>query len=272
MKTYSVTNTLEQMRQMPESVRYEEVLAMATAAPVAVGVSWGLAKIFAKWLHVKYIIPMFFTSTTAGLALWYSVQTFSPQSAENQVTPASSNPKKAVPEMVMLNRENPLNSESLRSDTVKKKKKIIREERRIQTSDGTAPLPPLPELPPLPPIPPGSSAPESEVREEKTVVRRVKKTDQEAKEQAEKADSDPFIDAMLNHLEKSGILKNREKFTLSLTKTQLIVDDKVASEKYRDEVIELFHKTEQTKFGPGSSISINRDKKQWSISKSIESE
>lgn len=267
MKTYSVNDTLAHMRHIPESLKLEEVLVMASAAPVAVGVSWGLVKIFAKWLHVKYLIPMFFTSTTAGLAIWYSVQTFSPQAGESQINPNSIGPKKPASEMVMLNRENPLNSESLRSDTVKKKKKIIREERRIQHGDGSAPLPPLPELAPLPPVLPGGTAPESEVHEERRVVKRMKKEGKEEKE-----DKDAFIDAMIDHLEKAGLLKNREKFTLSLTKTQLMVDDKVAPSKYRDEVIELFHKNEQTKFGPGSSITINRDKKQWSISKSIESD
>lgn len=270
MKKYPIDETLAHIRQMPESLRLDEVLTMAAVAPVAIGTGLGVANLIAKFLHVKYLIPMFFTSTTAGLALWYGLQIASPATTNENSTSGLMPKENPDQKALIINRENPLNSESLRLDTTKKKKKIIREERRIMTREGKeadAPLPPLPELPALSPSAP--SQPEgSEVHEERRVIKRIKK----GKDGVEKEDKDAFTDALVDYLQKEGLLKNREKFTLSLTPQALVVDGNTASAKQLKGAVDLFEKKEKSKFGNGSNISITRDKEQWSVSKSIESD
>lgn len=267
MKEYSLDETLSHLREMPESVRLDDVLTMALAAPAAVSAGLGTATLFAKFLHVKYLIPMFFTITTAGLALWYGLQTasLSPASESKVGTPTG---KDILPNGLIMSKENPLNAESLRLDTTKRKKKVIREERRIRVEDGKeAPLPPLPELPALAPTP--ANQPEGTEVQEHRIVRKMKKG---GKNDAEHVENDAFTDALLDFLEKENLLKNREKFSLSFTPSQLTVDGVAATARQLKSALDIFEKTEKMKFGTGSSISISRDKNRWSVSKSIESD
>lgn len=267
MTEKSIDQTLLKIREIPESVEYEDVVKMVIAMPIAATTSFGFAKLFLKFLHFKFIIPMIFTTTSAGLAVWYAFQTFSPGS------PNDSNSLKARPEpkpvIVQMNKDLPMILASIPADT-QKKRQIKKQEVKIIRKGNPGDLVPtetLPPLPPLAPLPPGAKG-KQVIEKQERIIQHT--SEDESAEKGNDPMFDPFVSALLDYLIKEGLLKNRDNFTIDFSPSELEVNSVSASKEQLKKAIQIFEEKEGEKFGKGSEIEIRHKKGKWSISKSIE--
>lgn len=277
MRKYSIDQTLSTLREIPESVEYEDVVTLVAAVPVGAAAGYGFIKLVSHFLKLKFLAPMMITTSTASLAIWYAVHTMqpAPSAAEKKL------PEKPVSPMVEMKKDIPLGSATIFGDTVKKKM-VKKQEIKIVKGNKKGALPPLPPLPPLAPqatpdplAPQAPQAPMAPSHKEKRVIEREERIVQDGSgEGTAEADkdpmSDPFISALLDYLTKEGLLKNKDSFTIDLSTDALEVNSVQASKDQLKKAIQIFEEKEGEKFGKGSEIDIRYKKGKWSISKSIE--
>lgn len=263
MKEFSIDQTLAGIRELPDSLDYEEIAKMVVAVPVATATGFGIFKMTVKLLNIKYMIPIAFSTASASLAVWYAVQTFSPSPNGNS-TSVNPVPEKKTPVVIQMNKDVPLASATIMADTTRKK--VIKKEIQVVRKGQKGEMTPPPPLPPLPPLPPGSGKRQIIEREERVVVQ----GGEDEKEVGEKDPmNDPFISALVNYLTKEGLLKNKENFTIELTPTELEVNAVSANSEQLKKAIQLFEEKEKEKLGKGSEIEIRHKKGKWSVSKNI---
>ncbi len=274
MKRYSIDQTFQHLREMPEEVSFEKIAAFAATAPVAVGAGFALSKLIVQLFKIKYFIPMFFAGTTTlSIAVYLGIQTFTINPTAPSGNPvAGSNPSES---RIDLRKDQPFGGMTLLPDTAKKQRKITRtHEVRIIKKDGDTSMTELPELPPLPPLPPGpptfnGKAPRKEIRREERVI---ENGDISGDENAKKGcgEDDAFISAMVQYLSKQGLITNKEKFDLELKSNSLTVNGKDASQQNLKEVLKLFLKLEKKSLSSQSSIEMKKSTNTCTVTKSIE--
>jgi hypothetical protein len=261
MKEYSIDNTLSRIRELPESVGYEELARMVVAVPVAAAAGIGLSKLIIKFLNAKFLIPMFFTTTSASLAVWYAVQTFSPAPQTNEKE-MGQNPE---PVVIQMNKDLPMTMATIQADS-QRKKMVKKQEIRVVKKGSNGDKTELAPLPPLPPLPPGKKGEKMVQKEERVVIQDMED------EKGDKNDpmADPFISALVDYLVKEGLVKSKENFTVKLTPGELEVNSAPVSKEHLNRVIQIFEEKEGEKFGKGSVIDIKIKKNERSVSKTIE--
>ena len=274
MKRYSIDQTFQHLREMPEEVSFEEIAAFAVATPIAAGAGFALSKLIVQLFKIKYFIPMFFAGTTTlSIAVYLGIQTFTINPTTPSGNPvAGSNPSES---RIDLRKDQPFGGITLLPDTAKKQRKITRtHEVRIIKKDGDTSMTELPELPPLPPLPPGpptfnGKAPRKEIRREERVI---ENGDISGDENAKKGcgEDDAFISAMVQYLSKQGLITNKEKFDLELKSNSLTVNGKDASQQHLKEVLKLFLKLEKKSLSSQSSIEMKKSTNTCTVTKSIE--
>ena len=274
MKRYSIDQTFQHLREMPEEVSFEKIAAFAMATPIAAGAGFALSKLIVQLFKIKYFIPMFFAGTTTlSIAVYLGIQTFTINPTAPSGNPvAGSNPTES---RIDLRKDQPFGGMTLLPDTAKKQRKITRtHEVRIIKKDGDTSMTELPELPPLPPLPPGpptfnGKAPRKEIRREERVI---ENGDISGDENAKKGcgEDDPFISAMVQYLSKQGLITNKEKFDLELKSNSLTVNGKDASQQHLKEVLKLFLKLEKKSLSSQSSIEMKKSTNTCTVTKSIE--
>jgi hypothetical protein len=270
MKKYSLDNTINELREMPESLSFEEVAQMAVVSTVSVLSVYGVLKLTIKYLHLKIIIPIMFASSTAGLAIWYASHSFSPALPQNGKPEKPFSEKKSIP--IEMQKDSPLIQASI-GDSVKRKKMVKHIEIKTTQNSNTktnnnGELPPLPPLPPLP----GLSKKNSKTGQtnSSSTIKEERKVTIEGKTQESDRVEDPFVEALLEYLTKEGMVSNSEKFSLKMKQNQLEVNGKETSKIHLDKALQIFSEKEGQEFTKGSKIEISRKKGQWSISKTIE--
>jgi hypothetical protein len=274
MKRYSIDQTFQHLREMPEEVSFEKIAAFAVATPIAAGAGFGLSKLIVQLFNIKYFIPMFFAGTTTlSVAIYFGIQTFTINPTAPSGNPvAGSNPTES---RIDLRKDQPFGGMTLLPDTAKKQRKITRtHEVRIIKKDGDTSMTELPELPPLPPLPPGpptfnGKAPGKEIRREERVIENGDISgDENAKQGC--GEDDAFISAMVQYLSKQGLITNKEKFDLELKSNSLTVNGKDASQQHLKEVLKLFLKLEKKSLSSQSSIEMKKSTNTCTVTKSIE--
>lgn len=264
MTEKSIDQTLSKIREIPASVDYEEVAKMVIGIPLATATGFGFMKLFLKFFHLKFFIPMIFTTTLASLAVWYAVQTFNPSSqTETKSVIAIPEPK---PVVVQMNKDLPMTMASIQADT-QKKKIIKKQEVKIILKGNPGEAAPTEPLPPLPPLSPGAKGKQIVEKQERIVQQN---SDEESSKKGNDPMNDPFLSALVDYLTKEGLLKNKESFTIDLSPSELEVNSISASKDQLKKAIQIFEEKEGEKFGKGSEIEIRHKKGKWSISKSIE--
>jgi hypothetical protein len=273
MKRYSIDQTFQHLREMPEEVSFEEIAAFAVATPIAAGAGFALSKLIVQLFKIKYFIPMFFAGTTTlSIAVYLGIQTFTINPTTPSGNPvAGSNPSES---RIDLRKDQPFGGITLLPDTAKKQRKITRtHEVRIIKKDGDTSMTELPELPPLPPLPPGpptfnGKAPRKEIRREERVI---ENGDISGDENAKKGcgEDDAFISAMVQYLSKQGLITNKEKFDLELKPNSLAVNGNTISSQHLKEVLKMFSKLEKKSLSGESSIEMKKSSNTCTVTKSI---
>jgi multisubunit Na+/H+ antiporter MnhC subunit len=255
---------------MPESISFEEVTQMAAVSTVSVLTVYGVLKLTIKYLHLKIIIPMFFASSTVGLAIWYASQSISPALPQNGKHEKPPSEKKSIP--IEMQKDSPIIQASI-GDSVKRKKMVKHIEiKTIQncntktTNNG--------KLPPLPPLIPLTGPPKSISKSDQTKKTNTIKEEREVTIEGENKEGDrvedPFVEALLEYLTKEGLVSNSEKFSLKMKHNQLEVSGKETSKTHLEKALQIFAEKEGHEFTKGSKIKVSKKKGKWSISKTIE--
>lgn len=274
MKRYSIEQTLQHLREMPEEVSFDDIAAFAVAAPVAAGAGIAASKLIIQLLKIKYFIPMFFAGTTTlSVAVYLGFQTFiaNPTNPAGNHSPAS----KPVETRIDMRKDQPFGELSILPDTAKKQRKMTRtHEVRIIKKDGDTSSADLPELPPLPSLPPGEMTVDGkkvarkEIRREERVIEtgEVSKDDNSKKGCGE---DDAFISEMVQYLIKQGVITNKEKYDLELKPNSLKVNGNNASAMHLKEVLKIWSKLEKKSLSGESSIEIKKSSNTCTVTKSI---
>ena len=275
MKRYSIDNTLQHLREMPEEVSFEEIAAFAVAAPVAAGAGIAATKLILQLLKIKYFIPMFFAGTTTlTVVVYLGIQTFT----TNPVTPAGNQSLVSKPSETKIDfrKDQPFGELNILPDSAKKQRKIIRtHEVRVIKKDGDTSSADLPELPPLPPLPPGAKSADGkrgagkEIRREERIIERGDvSTEGDSKKGC--GEDDAFISEMVQYLTKQGLITNKEKFDLELKPNSLKVNGNSASATQLKEVLKIYSKLEKKSLSGESSIEMKKSTNTCTVSKSID--
>jgi hypothetical protein len=273
MKRYSIDQTFQHLREMPEEVSFEEIAAFAVATPIAAGAGFAVSKLIVQLFKIKYFIPMFLSGTTTlTVAIYLGIQTFTANPSDPSGNPSSaSHPTES---RIDLQKDQPFGGMTILADTTKKQRKITRtNEVRIIKKDGDTSMADLPELPPLPPLPPGKptingKAPRKEIRREERVIENGNISgDENAKKGC--GEDDAFITAMVQYLSKQGLITNNEKFDLELKPNSLTVNGNTASSQHLKEVLKMFSKLEKKSLSGESSIEMKKSSNTCTVTKSI---
>jgi hypothetical protein len=285
MKNQNTEELFQHIRQLPEEISYEKVAAFVAITPVATAAGWGLAKALASLIKAKFLIPMLFTSTTLGFAVWYTVQSIT-MGTESSALKKNEDPNaQSVP--VNLSKDQVFGSGSIAfGDSAKKKKptrKIIRYEQRVVTdkmgkldssqTELEKEIDSIPPLPPLPPLPPGARI--KEVKEVKKIVKQdgsetTETEDREIRDSKKKTDK--LLEKAEAYLLNQKLIDSKTDYSFELKEKSLEVNGKKANYAQQEELMALYRAIEKGKLKGDSFYSATKKKGRTSVSKSIESE